>query len=267
MQFNRCSKLLQSETININTAISLIESLLLYIRSLRDAFERYETIAKEKSATKEYKCTFSREKKRSSRISFFDGNCEETTFSGSENFRIQTFLPILDALIVALSKRGEAYKEIHNRFIFFHNIINLSYNEIDLFSSRLCTCYPLDLDKTEFNAECLHLKQYILTWQTDGCVDIFQLYGKIATDKLETVFPYVEIALRIFLCMFVTNASTERSFSKLKMVKSESRNSMLQARLNYLSIMTIENDVVSGIDFSDIISQFSDRKSRKSSFC
>jgi len=44
------------------------------------------------------------------------------------------------------------------------------------------------------------------------------------------MFPNVEIALRIYLCMMVSNAYGERSFSKLGRVKGELRSSVGQEK-------------------------------------
>jgi hypothetical protein len=61
----------------------------------------------------------------------------------------------------------------------------------------------------------------------------------------------------------VTNASGERSFSKLKFIKNELRNRTTQPRLNSLSFMCIENDILENIDFNDIIHDFASRNVEK----
>ena len=77
------------------------------------------------------------------------------------------------------------------------------------------------------------------------------------------IFPNIEIALRIYLSLMVSNCSGERSFSKLKCIKNELRNRIGQDRLNSLSIMSIESDVLRQLDFSQIIMDFSHLMSRK----
>ena len=68
------------------------------------------------------------------------------------------------------------------------------------------------------------------------------------TQNLTQTFPNVEIALRIYLSLMVSNCSGESSFSKLKRIKNELRNRIGQDRLNSLSIMNIESDVLRQLD-------------------
>lgn len=88
------------------------------------------------------------------------------------------------------------------------------------------------------------------------------LIRALKQNKIEDTFPNVEIALRIFLSMMVTNCSGERSFSKLKLIKNELRSTMLQERLTSLSLMSIECDILNTIDFEDVINDFAHLKSR-----
>ena len=52
-----------------------------------------------------------------------------------------------------------------------------------------------------------------------------------------TAFPIVFIALRIYLTMPVTVASGERSFSKLKLIKTYLRSTISQEKLNNLAML------------------------------
>ena len=57
-------------------------------------------------------------------------------------------------------------------------------------------------------------------------------------------FPSVIIACRILLTIPVTVASAERSFSKLKLLKSYLHTTIVQERLNGLAMIAIENDIL-----------------------
>ena len=97
----------------------------------------------------------------------------------------------------------------------------------------------------------------------ETCETLPALCRKIISDNLKSVFPNVEIALRVFMCMMVTNCTGERSFSRSKLIKNELRNTMGQHRFNWLSLMYIENDFLKTTDFKPIINQFTAKKFRK----
>ena len=76
----------------------------------------------------------------------------------------------------------------------------------------------------------------------------------------------VTLALRFFLRICVSVASCERSFSKLKLIKSYLRSTMSQVRLTNLAMLSIEHEVAKSIDFDSVISKFASYKARKSRF-
>ncbi|XP_074300476.1 uncharacterized protein LOC141631747 [Silene latifolia] len=69
-------------------------------------------------------------------------------------------------------------------------------------------------------------------------------------------FPNAVIAYRILLTILVTVASAERSFSKLKLLKSYLRSTMLQDRLNGLAMIAIENNLLEKVTYDELIEEF-----------
>ena len=75
----------------------------------------------------------------------------------------------------------------------------------------------------KFREECIQFAQLL---NTDEFVEICSkpqaaaLYRLMIDNSLEGCFPNIEIALRIYLSLMMTNRSAERSFSKLKNVKN-----------------------------------------------
>jgi len=63
--------------------------------------------------------------------------------------------------------------------------------------------------------------------------------------------------------MLVTNCSGERSFSVLSRVKNEIRTTMSNERLNALSLMAIESNLVRSIDCESVIDRLASSKARK----
>lgn len=90
-----------------------------------------------------------------------------------------------------------------------------------------------------------------------------QYYILINENGFKPVFPNIEIALRIYLSMMVTNCSGERSFSKLLLIKNRLRSSLVQEKLNHLTMMSIENEIMRNMDTSSLINDFAQMKARK----
>ena len=63
--------------------------------------------------------------------------------------------------------------------------------------------------------------------------------------------------------MPVTTASCERSFSKLKLIKTYSRCTMVQERLSSMTILSIETEIAGKLDYDKVIDKFADTNARK----
>jgi hypothetical protein len=111
------------------------------------------------------------------------------------------------------------------------------------------------LNYTLFSPFVLHAENEKVTHQ--------QLYSIIMEDGIKCAFPNVEVLLRIFLSIMVTNCSGERTFSRLRRIKDEWRSTMSQERLASLSLLCVERDLLHTLTFEDIIDDFAHRKSRK----
>lgn len=90
-----------------------------------------------------------------------------------------------------------------------------------------------------------------------------RLYRLIVANNLETVFPNTVILFRIYLSLMISNCSGERSFSKLKLLKSEIRSCMGQERLNSLALLSMEAKLLRNISVSSLINDFAIKKSRR----
>ena len=61
-------------------------------------------------------------------------------------------------------------------------------------------------------------------------------------------------------------ATAERSFSKLKLMKTYLRNTMQDDRLSGLAVLSIENAEARKLDVSKIIDDFASQKARRRKF-
>ncbi|KAL4112281.1 hypothetical protein QTP88_016099 [Uroleucon formosanum] len=85
----------------------------------------------------------------------------------------------------------------------------------------------------------------------------------IKEKQFVTIFPYVDVALRIFLCNLASNCLTERSFSTLRRIKNYLRSSMSSERLNSLAVLNIEATLTKSLNYSDVIKTFAAKQARK----
>ena len=98
----------------------------------------------------------------------------------------------------------------------------------------------------------------VLPKETTKPIDVLN-YLKV----MDGCFPNTWIAYRILLTIPVTVASGERSFSKLKLIKSYLRSTMSQERLNGLAMLSIEKAMVDKIDYAALISTFAAKNARR----
>jgi len=117
----------------------------------------------------------------------------------------------------------------------------------------------LDLDGLDLFSELNILKE-IIGLENDKPIDILNYIKRINS------FPNAYIAYRIMLTIPVSVASAERSFSKLKLIKSYLRSTMSQQRLNGLALLSIEKDFLNEINYDNLIDNFASQKARKINF-
>ena len=178
-----------------------------------------------------------------------------------EKFRVKTKIMREN---VRSKKAHAVYKETCKYFGFLTRLEKLSLSEIREQSVRLQTKYNTDLadDFPDELAQFVNFSRVALTDPTTPR----NLLSLIRERHLQSVYPNVDIALRIDLTLPVSNASGERSFSKLGIIKHRLRTSMCEDRLNNLTLMSIEHDILRQLDFEELIDEFALRKSRKRAF-
>ena len=80
-----------------------------------------------------------------------------------------------------------------------------------------------------------------------------ELLKFIHAKQLTEIYPNLCIALRISATLLVTVASAEKSFSKLKLLKTYLRSTMAQECLSGLAVISINHEVGGQISYDDVI--------------
>ncbi|XP_021985488.1 zinc finger MYM-type protein 1-like [Helianthus annuus] len=94
--------------------------------------------------------------------------------------------------------------------------------------------------------------------------DALKYEGEFDIDAKEfTTYPYAINAYKVLLTIPVTVASAERSFSKLKLLKTYLRSTMSQERLNRLATISIESEILDTMDYKELIESFASKNARR----
>ena len=190
------------------------------------------------------------------------GSASEVQQTPADTFRTGSFLVIIDCLDAELRKRLGAYTGIASKFGFLRNLKDLPDHEVIQSAKSLHEANPMDLEaclpdevlkfsgflNTEFAKKSLDATTSSSVAETDTSSgndnDIhlneesleIRMYKLLVSNILETVFPNTVMAFRIYLSSIISNCSGKRSFSKLKLIKSQLGTCMKQERLNNLTL-------------------------------
>ena len=144
-----------------------------------------------------------------------------------------------------------------------------STTNIDILSgvSSLSPEAPTSLKLEELKTLCIMLHQDVVLLKNEIEVlkpmlkkskskNIIDLYFE--TLPFQQAFPTIISLLTGAITLSVSSTTTERTFSKMKLIKTTARNSMSDTRLSDLSLSAIERDII--VDYEDIIDEFANHQ-------
>ena len=263
---NLVSKHLQAKDMLIDVAIEKVEGLISFFKDYRETgFLEALEIAKGIALEMDIGTTF-RKRREIKRKRHFDENLDDTnvaTQSAEDLFRISYFLPVVDQAISSLTTRFEQYQSYQQNFGFLFTSETLqSLDDTSLKSSCdnlgavLTKDGKSDVDANELYVELKFLQDFIPK-ENMGPVEILKFL------KRHDYFPNASIAYRVLLTIPMTVASAERSFSKLKLLKSYLRSTMTQQILNDLATIALESGLLEKIDYEHLIEDFISRNTKR----
>lgn len=208
-------------------------------------------------------------RKRKQKRQFDYEHEDKTTQNPKDLFKFNVFHLVLDTIISSLEQRSEQLTIHNNYFNFLYNLEslqNLSNEELQKHCDDLELYLECEEEKDIVSAELFNelisFKDVFLSELNLTRTPLSTL-NYIYKNNLETLFVNLSIALRILLTQPVTVASGERSFSRLKLIKTYLRSTLSQERLVGLALISIENDVCDDIDNNKIINDFAAAKARR----
>lgn len=97
----------------------------------------------------------------------------------------------------------------------------------------------------------------------DQTINVNDEIGEAENQNKETFDDVNENEQTVIVNEKVTIAHAERSFSKLKLIKSYLRSSMSQERLSGLATLSIKKDLIEKLDYNSLISTFASQNARR----
>ncbi|CAL9697629.1 unnamed protein product [Knipowitschia caucasica] len=188
-----------------------------------------------------------------------------------KSLEVNFFNIVVDAAVTSLEERFQTLNQVDQKYGVLLN-----------FSKKSCGA---SADEKILQAKCMDIEK-VLTYkgQSDingqdlaseirGLPDLpstkmtaLELLTFLYENNLQEIYPNLWVGLRVALTLPVTVSSAERSFSKLKLIKTYLRASMGQERLSGLAILSINREIMKSITYDNIIDDFAMRKSRKKTF-
>ncbi|CAF4660031.1 unnamed protein product [Rotaria socialis] len=246
---------LKSKSIDFGKAHTLISAVINQINELRSEeefsrlFGQITAFCVENNIDLDVKVKQRRQRTISTRFK----NCSVTSTIGQREeidndskYRDFIFYPVIDSILVEMNDRfSKSNMEI------LRGISSLSPDSSTFLEVKeltdLCTMLQCDIVSLSNEAEVLKpmLKQ-------SKSKDIVDLYFEVL--PLQQAFPTIIHLLIGAMTIPVSSTTTERTFSKMKLIKTSARNTMSDDRLSDLSLLAIERDFV--VDNEKIIDAF-----------
>ncbi|KAL7120485.1 hypothetical protein ACP275_02G125900 [Erythranthe tilingii] len=261
---NVVSKILQAEDMDIDVAIKQLKGLISFFEKYRETgFFEAKAEAEEIANTMGIDPMFSEKRIIHRRKHFDESSTEDVVQSAEECFRVKYFLYVVDQALLSLSTRFEQLQKYDEKFGFlfdFKRLKSIDDETLNTYCVKLeeyLTHDTCDIDGIDLSME-LKVLRYVLPEEMKRPIEVLNYLQVI-----DGGFPNTWITYRILLTIPVTVASAERTFSKLKLIKSYLRSTMSQERLNGLAMLSIEKDIVRKIDYSGVINDFASKNARR----
>ena len=184
------------------------------------------------------------------------GELAEDVPLAPENELGRIFKGILDKLALEIRGRGRRLFKLNETFRF---LLHLWKSQEDDVLRKNCTDFSRKYDSL-ISARDLYqeikdvqaLKRHEDKEKLDSIEDILRSVCEFG----EHAFPTLVLALKIVLTTAVSVASCERSSSKLKLIESDLRTTMGQARLSNLALLSIEIDRTQKLKPDRVVDEF-----------
>lgn len=263
---NQVNLLLQSASMQLDVAVQLIDRAKTTLSTYRNSgFSEAVSTAKALCETMNIEPELKEKRLRSTKRHFAYEAADEPLTDALKRLEVEFFNAVVDSALVSLEERFETLNHVKNKFgilLNFSKVHEMSKDDLQkqccLIQETLTDKGTSDIDGIEMMQEIINLPQVSTTMTT-----AMEMLHFLHDNQLQEVYPNLWIAVRIALTLPVTVASAERSFSKLKLIKTYLRSSMGQERLSGLAVISINAELAKKLSYDDLINEFAAKKCRR----
>uniref|UniRef100_A0A8C3FTF5 HAT C-terminal dimerisation domain-containing protein n=1 Tax=Chrysemys picta bellii TaxID=8478 RepID=A0A8C3FTF5_CHRPI len=257
-EINLTSKQLQEKNLNIHSAIQKLQQTKNILEEFRsdEGFKRTLVDSLKLAEEIDFPAEFEpepihiRQKKQQ-----FSYEGRDTLIQNpKQRFKMNFYFAVLDTAIHSVNERFQQMQQLESVFGFLYDIHSLQKKT----AKQIREFY---IDATDL---CSELQTFSRRFKKHSTPE--EVLKFVCENKLTDSFPNIFIALRILLTLPVSVASGERSFSKLKLIKTYLRSTMVQERLVGLATMSIEHEIAEKLDLKELVTELSKLKARKVMF-
>lgn len=178
----------------------------------------------------------------------YDANHQNGAHLTAEEESRKEFIDVIDLVITGIDSRFNqkglsVYRDIE---------VMLTGEASEKVVVDVCRLYGINVDDMKGQLELL---KGDASFQCNNIIDFLALFkNRLSVNR--TLFPLVYQLLGLVLVLPATNATSERSFSALKRLKTAMRNSMGQERMNHLILLHVHKAKTDSLDAQKIIAEF-----------
>ncbi|XP_015931462.1 uncharacterized protein LOC107457795 [Arachis duranensis] len=197
------------------------------------------------------------------------GRSRQPSVTVEHHYRIDVLLATIDSQIQELNSRfNEKTIELLTLSCALDPKDNFKSFNIEEISKLAEKFYPLDFPSNELNI----LKSQLQHYQHDipnhlkGIGTLFELCNKLYETGKSRTYHIVDKLIRLVLTLPVSTATTEITFSAMKIIKTILRSKMADEFLADNLVIYIEKELAAIFDTNSIIDDFENRKKRRIAF-
>lgn len=257
---NQASVILQSRNLSIGDAVRVVTAVKEEMKQYRlNGFQVAVEKAKELAEKIDIPPTFPEHRTR--RRKRLPGEMAmDEPLTGEEKFRF--FNCLVDTVISETEERFSYLRECNRLFHILEDIRNVQKTSHHREACEELAEFVGGIDGGELDSEFEFLSRML----PEDLKTPSEVLDFLVDRDMKSAFPNTTAACQVFLTVPFSVASAERSFSKMKLIKTYLRSTMSQERLSALAVLSIENRTARQVDYSDIIARFAAAKTRRIQF-